>query len=84
MLFKCTYFIWLFIIYFLSPAKTVQTKFDAATLHSNTALAAETQMIDDGTGKVEVSMLDGKDFTILSNLLIFGLWINMEICNTGS
>ncbi|XP_050417985.1 advillin isoform X1 [Patella vulgata] len=35
-------------------AKTVQTKFDAATLHSKPALAAETQMVDDGTGEVEV------------------------------
>ncbi|XP_012935427.1 advillin [Aplysia californica] len=35
-------------------AKTVQTKFDAATLHSNIALAAETQMVDDGSGKVEI------------------------------
>ncbi|XP_067686683.1 advillin-like isoform X1 [Haliotis asinina] len=36
-------------------AKTVQTKFDASTLHNNnTALAAESQMFDDGTGKVEV------------------------------
>ncbi|GFN99904.1 villin protein quail, partial [Plakobranchus ocellatus] len=36
-------------------AKTVQTKFDAATLHSNASLAAETQMVDDGSGKVEGS-----------------------------
>ncbi|GFR78130.1 villin-1, partial [Elysia marginata] len=35
-------------------AKTVQTKFDAATLHSNASLAAETQMVDDGSGKVEI------------------------------
>ncbi|XP_059161494.1 advillin-like isoform X2 [Physella acuta] len=35
-------------------ARTVQTKFDASTLHSNPALAAETQMVDDGSGKVEV------------------------------
>ncbi|XP_045178411.2 villin-1-like isoform X2 [Mercenaria mercenaria] len=35
-------------------AKTVQTKFDASTLHSNTALAAETQMVDDGSGKTEI------------------------------
>ncbi|XP_041374750.1 advillin-like isoform X3 [Gigantopelta aegis] len=39
-------------------AKTVQTKFDAATLHSNHALAAETQMVDDGSGKVEVWRVD--------------------------
>lgn len=36
-------------------ARTVQTKFDASTLHSNPALAAETQMVDDGSGKVEVA-----------------------------
>lgn len=35
-------------------AKTVQTKFDASTLHSNTALAAQTQMVDDGSGSTEV------------------------------
>lgn len=35
-------------------AKTVQTKFDASTLHSNTQLAAQTQMVDDGTGKCEI------------------------------
>ena len=32
----------------------MQTKFDANTLHTNRALAAETQMVDDGSGKVEV------------------------------
>jgi hypothetical protein len=36
-------------------AKTIQTKFDASTLHSNQQLAAETQMFDDGSGRVEVS-----------------------------
>ena len=35
-------------------AKTVQTKFDAATLHSNQAVAANTGMVDDGTGVKEV------------------------------
>ncbi|KAL8591188.1 hypothetical protein ACOMHN_057928 [Nucella lapillus] len=39
-------------------AKTVQTKFDANTLHSNSALAAETQMVDDGSGKVQVWRVD--------------------------
>jgi len=38
----------------LLTAKTVQTKFDAGTLHNNTALAAQTQMVDDGSGKTEV------------------------------
>lgn len=36
------------------PAKTVQTKFDASTLHNNQALAAETRMVDDGTGTTQV------------------------------
>ncbi|XP_029846708.2 advillin [Ixodes scapularis] len=35
-------------------AKTVQTKFDAPTLHSNPALSAQMQVVDDGTGKREV------------------------------
>ncbi|XP_052812817.1 advillin-like isoform X2 [Mya arenaria] len=42
-------------------AKTVQTKFDATTLHSNTALAAQTQMVDDGTGKCEIWRIDDFD-----------------------
>ena len=42
-------------VFRLVSAKTVQTKFDAKTLHSNRALAAETQMVDDGSGKAEVS-----------------------------
>ncbi|XP_076448458.1 advillin-like isoform X2 [Babylonia areolata] len=42
-------------------AKTVQTKFDAKTLHSNRSLAAETQMVDDGSGKVEVWRVDNFD-----------------------
>ncbi|XP_066975023.1 villin-1-like isoform X2 [Macrobrachium rosenbergii] len=35
-------------------AHTVQTKFDASTLHSTPALAAKTQMVDDGKGEKEV------------------------------
>ena len=46
---SCTFFLRL-------SAKTVQTKFDAKTLHSNQSLAAETQMVDDGTGDVEVGV----------------------------
>lgn len=42
-------------------AKTVQTKFDANTLHNNRALAAETQMVDDGTGTVEVWRVEDFD-----------------------
>ncbi|KAK3611747.1 hypothetical protein CHS0354_014091 [Potamilus streckersoni] len=44
-------------------AKTIQTKFDAATLHSNTQLAAETQMFDDGSGKCEIWRV--KDFDLV-------------------
>ena len=40
-------------ILFIS-AKTIQTKFDASTLHENRQLAAETQMFDDGSGRAEV------------------------------
>ncbi|XP_061189061.1 advillin-like isoform X1 [Saccostrea echinata] len=43
-------------------AKTIQTKFDASTLHSNQQLAAETQMFDDGSGRVEVWRV--KDFDL--------------------
>ena len=32
-------------------ARTVQTKFDATTLHGNPAIASETRMVDDGSGK---------------------------------
>ncbi|XP_063843291.1 advillin-like isoform X1 [Scylla paramamosain] len=35
-------------------ATTVQTKFDATTLHSRPQLAASTQMVDDGKGQKEV------------------------------
>ena len=40
----------LMMLYFTFPARTVQTKFDASTLHSNPAIARETGMVDDGTG----------------------------------
>ena len=35
-------------------APPIQTSFDAATLHANRALAAQTQMLDDGRGEKEV------------------------------
>ncbi|XP_043208965.1 advillin-like [Amphibalanus amphitrite] len=35
-------------------AKTVAAKFDAAMLHNNTALAVETQLVDDGSGQKNV------------------------------
>ena len=46
--------LFLYVCLSIVAAKTVQTKFDANTLHTNRALAAETQMVDDGSGKVEV------------------------------
>lgn len=42
-------------------AKTVQTKFDAVTLHSNCKLAAQSQMVDDGTGSKEVFCVEQTD-----------------------
>ncbi|XP_022245088.1 villin-1-like [Limulus polyphemus] len=42
-------------------AKTVQTKFDASTLHSNIRLAAEVQMVDDGKGTKEVFRVQSFD-----------------------
>ncbi|CAH1789863.1 unnamed protein product [Owenia fusiformis] len=41
-------------------AKTIQTKFDAATLHENPSMAAETKMVDDGSGKIQIWRI--KDF----------------------
>ena len=35
-------------------AQTVQTKFDAATLHSNPEVARDTGMVDDGSGSKKV------------------------------
>ncbi|CAN8005005.1 unnamed protein product [Ixodes hexagonus] len=42
-------------------AKTVQTKFDAPTLHSNPSLSAQMQVVDDGTGKREVFRVKNLD-----------------------
>ena len=33
----------------------MQTKFDAATLHQNPAMAKDTGLVDDGSGKKDVS-----------------------------
>lgn len=54
--FLCCFGVFFFYICLLCvlSAKTIQTKFDASTLHSNHQLAAETQMFDDGSGRVEV------------------------------
>jgi hypothetical protein len=42
-------------------AKVVQTKFDAATMHSNPQVARETGMVDDGTGKKEIYRVEDHD-----------------------
>ncbi len=36
------------------PARTVQMKFDASTMHDNPEVAKETGMVDDGTGSKKV------------------------------
>jgi hypothetical protein len=41
-------------MHYPTDAATIQTKFDASTLHENRQLAAETQMFDDGSGRAEV------------------------------
>ena len=41
-------------VLFSLPARTVQTKFDASTLHDNPQLARETGMVDDGSGEKKV------------------------------
>lgn len=51
-------------------AKTVQTKFDASTLHSNRALAAETQMCDDGSGTCKVWRVENFDLVPLDKKYI--------------
>lgn len=42
-------------MYFVFLARTVQTKFDAMTLHSNPQVARDTGMVDDGSGAKVVS-----------------------------
>jgi len=44
-------------------AHTVQTKFDATTLHEQPDLSAKTQLVDDGTGQKEVWRV--KDFELI-------------------
>lgn len=38
-------------------AKVEQVPFDASSLHSNTAMAAQHGMVDDGKGKVQVRLV---------------------------
>ncbi|MBN3284555.1 GELS protein, partial [Polyodon spathula] len=42
-------------------AKIKQVPFDASTLHSDKAMAAQHGMVDDGTGKVEIWRVEGGD-----------------------
>ena len=41
-------------------ARTVQTKFDAATLHDNPEVARETGMVDDGSGAKKIWRIERK------------------------
>ncbi|XP_037084357.1 gelsolin-like [Pollicipes pollicipes] len=45
--------------------KPVLTKFDAAMLHNNSALAARTQMVDDGSGYKDVWRVEGSELAPL-------------------
>ena len=47
--------------YYGFTAQTVQTKFDASTLHDHPKLAADTGMVDDGTGAKEIFRVDHFD-----------------------
>jgi hypothetical protein len=38
----------------LTAQTTVQTRFDASTMHDNPQVAMETGMVDDGSGSIEV------------------------------
>lgn len=47
-------------------APTINTKFDAATLYAEPALAADTQLVDDGTGDLTVWRLHEKELELVS------------------
>jgi len=47
-------------------ARTIQTKFDAQTLHEHSSVAAETGMVDDGSGVKEVFRVEGFDLVPIS------------------
>ena len=49
------------IMYLYPSAQTVQTKFDASTLHDQPKLAADSGMVDDGTGAKEIFRVDNFD-----------------------
>ncbi|PAA62739.1 hypothetical protein BOX15_Mlig017793g1, partial [Macrostomum lignano] len=42
-------------------AKTVQTQFDASTMHQSPKLAAQTRMVDDGSGKVQIWRIENME-----------------------
>ncbi|KAK2155962.1 hypothetical protein LSH36_225g00031 [Paralvinella palmiformis] len=46
-------------------AQTVQTKFDATTLHNNPEVAKETGMVDDGSGKKKIYRVENMDIVEL-------------------
>ncbi|PAA82592.1 hypothetical protein BOX15_Mlig008406g3, partial [Macrostomum lignano] len=46
-------------------AKTVQTQFDASSMHQSPKMAAETRLVDDGSGKVEVWRVQSKELVPL-------------------
>uniref|UniRef100_UPI00406D5242 villin n=3 Tax=Paralvinella sulfincola TaxID=644278 RepID=UPI00406D5242 len=46
-------------------AQTVQTKFDAMTLHNNPEVAKETGMVDDGSGKKKIYRIENMDLVEL-------------------
>nr|XP_006819230.1 PREDICTED: villin-1-like isoform X2 [Saccoglossus kowalevskii] len=45
----------------IADSNTVQTKFDAATLHADPQRAAQSKMVDDGTGNKEIWRIDNFD-----------------------
>ncbi|XP_037086795.1 LOW QUALITY PROTEIN: villin-1-like [Pollicipes pollicipes] len=47
-------------------APTIQTSFDASTLHEHRELAAQTQMVDDGSGKKEIWRVEDFDLKPLA------------------
>lgn len=49
-----------------SIAKTVQTYFDAALMHANPQLAADSQMLDDGKGHKEIWIAQKTDIMKLN------------------
>lgn len=53
----------------------MNTKFDAAVLHATPALAADTQLVDDGTGDLTVWRLHDKELELVPSEL-FGVFFD--------